>query len=50
MSKISNIIKKIKSKHVYNKKNLKAEKNQHKRRLSIHLCTSNIDWLNLQKR
>ena len=27
----------------YNKKYLKAEKNKHKRRLSMLICTNNID-------
>ena len=28
---------------IYSKKYLKAEKNKHKRRLSLFICTSNID-------
>ena len=34
---------------ICNKNYLKAEKkNQHKRRLSLYLQTSNIDWFSLQ--
>ena len=44
--KVWNIIKnKFNSKLIYSKKYLKAEKNKHKRRLSMFICTSNIDSL-----
>ena len=47
MSK-QNISKKEKEKSnlivsIYSKKYLKAEKNKHKRRVSLFICTSNID-------
>ena len=46
--KISNIIKReVNSKLAYIKKYLKAEKNQHKWRLSLFLYTSNVDWFSL---
>ena len=44
LKKVSNIMKKIiNSELIYNKKYLKAEKIQHKRKLSMVLYTSNID-------
>ena len=44
LDKVSNIIKKkFNSELIYSKKYLKAEKNKHKRRLSMFICTNNID-------
>ena len=45
LEKVSNIIKiKFNSELIHTKKYLKAEKNnKHKRRLSIFICTNNID-------
>ena len=46
--KVCNIIKKeCNSELVYNKKYLNAKKNQHKRKISICLCTSKIEWFSL---
>ena len=43
--------KKINKELTYNKKFLKSEKeHEHKRRLSLYLETSNIDWFSLQKK
>ena len=40
--KVSNIIKKINSVLIYNKKYLKLKKIHHKRKLSVFLYTSNV--------
>ena len=46
--KVSKIIKKNNNELIYNKKYLKAEKKiQHKRKLSMVLDASNIDWFSL---
>ena len=48
LEKVSNIIKrKFNCELIYSKKYLKAKKeNKHKRRLSIFICTNNIDRFN----
>ena len=48
LEKVSNIIKrKFNCELIYSKKCLKAKKeNKHKRRLSIFICTNNIDRFN----
>ena len=44
LQKVSNTIKKkFHSKPIYNKKCLDAEKIKHKKRLSMFICTNNID-------
>ena len=47
LEKVSNTIKnKFNSELTYSKKNLKAEKNKLKSRLSMFICTNNFDWFN----
>ena len=44
LEKVKNIIKnKFNSELIYSKKYLDAEKNQHRRKLSMFICTRNID-------
>ena len=44
LEKVSNIIKiKFNSELMYSKRYLKAEKNEHKRRLPMVICNNNID-------
>ena len=47
LEKVRSIIKnKFNSELIYIKKYIKAKENKHKRRLSMFICTSNIDKMN----